>query len=138
MSNFEYVSSLLEAKGWYLYEGIPYASPSETISAGRVRALRCGVYYHLIPATGHDTFVEEVRTAIAEAARANKTPTYRDGVHQGRVDGIYISDTEFAFVSKPDSFVFNLDSQIVIENAIKFNLSNYITALPPPRRSVRG
>jgi hypothetical protein len=125
--DFDFVIALLEAKGWYLYEGIPNTSLPQVISAGRVRALRSGVYYHLMPATGHDTSVEEMREAVAEGWRTNARPTYSDGVNKGFVDGIHISEGEFAFVSKPDSFVFNLDSQTVIENAIKFNLSNYHT-----------
>jgi hypothetical protein len=113
MSDFGYVITLLEAKGWYLYEGIPKASLPQVISAGRARALRSGVYYHLMPVTGHDTSIEEMREAAADA-----TPMYSDGVNKGRVDGIYISDTEFAFASQPNSFVFNLKSQTIIENAI--------------------
>jgi hypothetical protein len=127
MADFGYIIMLLEAKGWYLYEGIPNASLLQVISAGRARALRSGVYYHLMPATGHDTSVEEMREAVAEAMRANATPIYSDGVNRGRVDGIYISGGEFAFASQPNSFTFNLDSETVIENAIKFNLSNYHT-----------
>ena len=127
MSDFAYFVSLLEAKGWHLYEGIAHASLPQVISAGRVRALRPGVYYHLMPATAHDTSVEEVRAAVAEAARTNAVPIYSDGVNKGRVDGVHVSDGEFAFVSKPNSFAFSLDSQTAIEDAIKFNLSNYNT-----------
>jgi hypothetical protein len=127
MSDFAYILDLLEAKGWYLYEGIAHASLPQVISTGRARVLRPGVYYHLMPATAHDASVEEVRAAATEAARTNAMPTYNDGANKGRVDGVYISDGSFAFASRPDSFAFSLDSRTVIEDAIKFNLSNFNT-----------
>lgn len=127
MSDFTFVLDLLESKGWHLYEGVAHATFPQVISAGKARSLRPSVYYHLMPATAHDTSVEEVRAAAAEAARTSTMPTYNDGVNKGRVDGVYISNGEFAFASKPDSFTFSLDSQPVIEDAIKFNLSNYNT-----------
>jgi hypothetical protein len=127
MPNFEYILNLLEAKGWFLYEGMPDRGFPEIISAGRARSVRTGIYYHLVPATSHDASVAEVCDAAAYAMRHNCIPRYNDGLNKGPVDGIYISDGEFAFVSKPSSFTFSLDSPMVIEDAIKFNLSNYNT-----------
>jgi len=125
MPDFAYVLDLLAAKGWYLYEGVPHSNFPEIISAGRARSLRPNVFYHLMPATVHDTSVEEVQAALAHAGQTDTTPKYRDGVNEGSVHGIYLSDDAFAFASKPDSFTFSVHSQSVIESAIKFNLSNY-------------
>jgi hypothetical protein len=86
-----------------------------------------GVYYHLMPAISHDTSAEEMLTATSEAVRLKAMPMYNDGVNRGLVLGIHIADGEFAFASKPDSFTFGADSREVIEDAIKFNLSNYNT-----------
>jgi hypothetical protein len=125
--DFDYVLDLLEAKGWYLYEGIAHAGFPRVISAGRSPTLRPGVYYHLMPATSHDASVDEVRTALAEAARTNSAPRYNDGVNRGPVMGIQVLDGQFALVSKDNSFAFPADARASIESAIKFNLSNYNT-----------
>ncbi len=125
MSDFAYVLELLEAKGWFLYEDIPYRSFPEIIAAGRTLSVQPGVYYHLVPATAHDSSVEEVRDAVAYARKHNSMPRYNDEVNQGQIDGIRISGDEFVFVSKLNLFTFSLDSPAAIENAIKFNLSNY-------------
>lgn len=127
MATFDYVITLLEAKGWYLYEAKRQVSIPEVISAGRVRALRPDVYYYLLPATSHDASVEEMLAAMTEAEWTKMMPTYRDGANTGMVDGIYITDGKFAFVSKPNQFVFRLESRAAIEDAIKFNLSNHNT-----------
>jgi hypothetical protein len=127
MPDFGYVLDLLEAKGWYLYKGIPRASLPEVISGGKALSLIPGTYYHLIPATTRDALVEEVLAAVAHAIQTNAMPIYNDQVNQGRVDGIFVTDSEFAFVSKPDSFTFDPGSRPVIQDAIKFNLSNYNT-----------
>jgi hypothetical protein len=127
MADFKYVLELLEAKGWYLYEGIAHADLAQVISAGRARTVRPGVYYHLLPAISHDTSAEEMRAAASESARLNAMPMYSDGVNKGTILGIHISDGEFAFASKPNSFAFSVESRPMIEDAIKLNLSNYNT-----------
>jgi hypothetical protein len=127
MADFQYVLELLEAKGWYLYQGIPHADLTQVISAGRARALRTSVYYHLMPAISYDTSAQEMRAAAAEAARLKAMPMYNDGVNRGPVLGIQIAGREFLFVSKATSFAFSADGRAEIEDAIKFNLSNYNT-----------
>src|SRR6267154_515198 len=101
MSDLRFVLDLLETKGWVLYKGIPHASLPEVISAGKTLSLEPDTYYHLLPATAHDTIVDEVHAAVTAAAQSNTFPMYDDQVNKGRVDGIYISDGKFAFVSKP-------------------------------------
>lgn len=128
MPDFQYVLELLEAKGWYLYEGIARADLAQVIAAGRARTLRPGVYYHLMPAIAHDTSAQEMLASSSDAARLNVMPMYSDGVNRGPVFGIQIADGEFAFASKPDSFAFSADSRAQIEDAIKFSLSNYNTS----------
>jgi hypothetical protein len=127
MLNPEIILSLFEAKGWYLYRANPHSKIPEAISAGKARSLDTSTFYHLVPAIAHDNSVDEAHDAIADAVERGAAPTYDDKVNKERVTGIYISTTEFVFVSKPNSFVFKLDSQETIENAIKFNLSNYKT-----------
>lgn len=127
MLDFDYILDLLQAKGWYLYEGIAHAGFPQVISAGRSRTLRPGVYYHVMPATSHDAYVDEVRAALVEAVRTNSAPRYNDGVNRGPVIGIEVLDGQFAFVSKDNSFAFPADARAAIENAIKSNLSNYNT-----------
>lgn len=127
MPDLGYVLDLLEAKGWSLYKGIPHASLPEVISGGKTLSLIPGTYYHLIPATTRDALVEEVLAAVAHALQTNAMAMYNDQVNHGHVDAIFVTDSEFAFVSKPDSFTFAVGSRSVIEDAIKFNLSNYNT-----------
>jgi hypothetical protein len=127
VAELDHLLELLEAKGWHLYRGIPHTPLPSVISAGRARSIDRGIYYHLMPATTHDADVDEVRDAVAHAIQTNSMPTYDDGVNKGRIDAIYVSDSDFAFVTKPDSFTFSLSSLSVIENALKFNLSNYNT-----------
>lgn len=127
MAELDHLLELFEAKGWYLYRGIPHASLPMVISGGRARSIDRDIYYHLMPATTHDANVDEVRDAVAYAIQTNLMPTYDDGVNKGRIDAIYVSDSDFAFVSKPASFTFRLDSLSVIEHALKLNLSNYNT-----------
>lgn len=127
MPEFDYIIDLLEAKGWFLYEGIAHASLPQVIAAGRARTVQTGVYYHLMPAISHDASPEEMFTAASEAAKRKAMPTFNDGVHSGVVMGIHIADGEFAFASKPDSFAFPAGQRATIEDAIKYNLSNYNT-----------
>jgi hypothetical protein len=127
MPEFDYIVDLLEAKGWYLYEGIAHASLPQVISAGRARTVRLGVYYHLMPAISHDSSPEEMLAAASEAAKRKAMPTFNDGVNSGVVLGIHIGDGEFAFASQPNSFAFPAANRTSIEDAIKYNLSTYNT-----------
>jgi hypothetical protein len=74
MPDFGYVLDLLEAKGWYLYKDIPHAGMPEVISAGKAASLTPETYYHLIPATTHDSLVDEVRAAVSRAVQTNTMP----------------------------------------------------------------
>ena len=74
MSDFGYVLELLEAKGWYLYEGKPHAKLSEVISTGRARSLHSDMYYHLMPATAHSPG-SAVPGRTAPTSRASRPPS---------------------------------------------------------------
>jgi hypothetical protein len=127
MPDFKHLLDLLEAKGWFLYEGVAGADLGRVIERGRTREMRPGPFYHLMPAISHDTSPEEMRAAAAEAARRKAMPMFDDGVNRGPVLGIHIQDGDFAFVSNPNSFVFGAEKRTSIEEAIKFNLSSHNT-----------
>jgi hypothetical protein len=125
MPEFDYVLELLEAKGWYLYRGIPHAKMAEVIAQGKASSIEPNVFYHLLPATSHDKDVDEVHEAARYAARMHSMPIYKDGAKEWNIHGIDISGGNFNFVMTSDSIAFDSGARPNIERAIQFNLSSY-------------
>jgi FRG domain len=124
MQKFDHILKLFEAKGWYLYEGKPGQPFDVIVSCGRASTIEYRTFYHILPAATRHDDAREVKTHLANAMERG-TPKYDDKVNQGNVRGVYIDDINIAFVSDTDSFVFPLAEVSNVEDAIKFNISNY-------------
>jgi hypothetical protein len=125
MPEFDYVIGLLEAKGWYLYRGIPLAKMQEVIALGRATSVEPNMFYHILPATSHDKDVDEVQAATQHAVRTRSMPVYSDGGSQQSISGIAVSEGQFSFVTTSESIAFDAGSRSSIEEAIRHNLSSY-------------
>lgn len=131
MSAFDKVIPLFKAKGWHLYRGRPRTNFPAIVMQGRATTIERGTFYHVLPATLRDESFDEVAGHLSFAHQSNQLPTYNDRANPPSiVRGVLETDDGFAIVPADDD---NKGSQfhgyefdlLRIEDAVKFNISNY-------------
>lgn len=125
------VPTLLKAKGWNLYKGVPGADFPTIIAQGRAAAIEHGTFYHVLPVAFRDRSLQEVTDHLACVRETKQLPAYKDGTNPlSIVRGLVVTDAGIGIVpadSPPPGGVlhgYEFDAAQA-ERAITLNLSNY-------------